>query len=51
MIAYHLLSRKTTYDDLGPDYLDRRDADQLQRRLIARLEGLGLDVTVTPKVA
>ena len=51
VIAYHLLTRETAYDDLGPDYLDRRDADQLQRRLIARLEGLGLEVTVTPKVA
>jgi transposase len=51
VIAYHLLTRHTTYDDLGPDFLDRRDADQLQRRLVARLEGLGLQVTVTPRVA
>ena len=50
-IAYHLLTRATPYADLGPDFLDRRDADQLQRRLVARLERLGLDVTITPRVA
>ncbi len=51
VIAYHLLTRATTYADLGPDYLDRRDVDQLRRRLVARLERLGFDVSVTPRVA
>jgi len=48
MIAYHLLKNGTTYHDLGPDYFDRRDTGQLQRRLVGRLEALGLRVTVEP---
>jgi hypothetical protein len=38
----------TTYQELGHDYFDRRDAGQLQRRLIGRLEALGLRVIVEP---
>ena len=48
VIAYHLLKDGTTYQDLGPDYFDRRDTGQLQRRLIGRLEALGLRVIVEP---
>ncbi|MGD0267273.1 MAG: hypothetical protein ABSD47_20350 [Candidatus Methylomirabilota bacterium] len=48
MIAYHLFKDGTTYRDLGPDYFDRRDTAQLQRRLIGRLQALGLRVTVEP---
>jgi transposase len=47
-IAYHLLTRKVAYADLGPDYFDTRDRTSLQRRLIHRLEGLGNKVTVEP---
>lgn len=48
VIAYHLLRDGTTYRDLGRDYFDKRDTARLQRRLIARLESLGLQVTVEP---
>jgi len=48
VIAYHLLKDGTTYQELGHDYFDRRDAGQLQRRLIGRLEALGLRVIVEP---
>ena len=48
VITYHLLKDGTTYHDLGPDYFDRRDTGQLQRRLISRLQALGLRVTVEP---
>ena len=48
VIAYHLLKEGTTYRDLGHDYLDKRDTPRLQQRLIARLESLGLRVTVEP---
>ncbi len=48
VIAYHLLKGGTTFQDLGPDYFDRRDTRQLQRRLIGRLEALGLRVSVEP---
>lgn len=48
VIAYHLLKDGTTYRDLGHDYFDKRDTAHLQQRLIARLESLGLRVTVEP---
>jgi len=48
VIAYHILKDGTTYRDLGHDYFDKRDTVRLQRRLIARLEVLGLRVTVEP---
>lgn len=46
VIAYHLLKNKTTYQELGGDYFDRRYRDKQQKRLIHQLEGLGLKVTV-----
>ncbi len=48
VIAYHLLKDGTTYRDLGHAYFDQRDTARLQQRLIARLESLGLRVTVEP---
>ncbi|MEK7204690.1 MAG: IS110 family transposase, partial [candidate division NC10 bacterium] len=48
VIAYHLLKEGTTYRDLGHDYFDKRETARLQQRLIARLESLGLRVTVEP---
>lgn len=48
IIAYHILKDGTTYQDLGHGYFDTRDTARLQRRLIARLEALGLRVTVEP---
>ena len=50
-IMYHLLRDGTTYTDLGGDYFERRDRDRLTRRLLRRLEGLGLKVTVEPQQA
>lgn len=49
VIAYHLLTRKTMYQDLGANYFDERDHRSVERRLVKRLEKLGYDVTVTPK--
>ena len=52
VIAWHLLSTGEVYTDLGADYFDRRrTSDAHQRRLVAQLEALGLDVTITPKAA
>jgi len=48
VIAYHILKDGTTYRELGPDYFDTRESARLQQRLIARLETLGLRVTVQP---
>ena len=46
VIAYHLLKHQQTYTELGGAYFDERDRATVQRRLIRRLEGLGLKVTV-----
>jgi transposase len=45
-IAYHLLTRGQDYVELGPNYFDERDQHTTERRLIDRLERLGLKVTV-----
>jgi len=47
-IAYHVLDRRTTYEDLGPQYFDRRDRAAVERRLVGRLESLGYKVTIEP---
>ena len=48
VIAYHLLRRGSCYDDLGPHYFAERDRQAVQRRLVRRLQQLGLKVTVEP---
>jgi transposase len=45
---YHMLTRKETYQDLGPTYLDERDRARVERRAVRRLEGLGYKVTLEP---
>jgi transposase len=46
--VYHLLTRQQDYVDLGNGYFDTRDSQEVQKRLVRRLEGLGLTVTVAP---
>jgi transposase len=46
--AYHILKNETTYTDLGPDYFERRSKAQITRRLVKRLESLGLTVEIKP---
>ena len=48
VIAYHLLTRGTTYTELGPQYFDERDRTAVEKRLVRRLEALGNKVTVEP---
>ena len=49
VIVYHLLRRDTSYDDLGAHYFfDERDRQAVQRRLVRRLQQLGLKVTLEP---
>jgi transposase len=45
-IIFFVLTRKTDYKDLGPDYFDRRDAADTERHLVRRLERLGNKVTI-----
>ena len=47
--AWHMLSTGTPYNDLGPGWpSSRRDPEREARRLVARLEALGHNVTITP---
>ena len=46
--AYHLLSRGTTYQDLGANYCEERDRRAVERRAVRRLEALGFKVTLEP---
>ena len=46
VIAYYIMARGQTYDDLGGNYFDERDRRQVERRLVKRLEGLGYVVTL-----
>jgi hypothetical protein len=50
-IIYRLLKDGTTYQELGPDYLDRQDPERLTRQLVKRLERLGHKVTLEPRPA
>ena len=47
---YHMLVRKEPYEDLGHDYLDRLRPEATTRRLVVRLEALGFEVALQPKV-
>ena len=49
VIIYHMLKHGVEYRDLGPDYFDRLEPERLRRYLVKRLQGLGYDVTLTPK--
>jgi transposase len=49
-IAYHLIAREQTYQDLGSDYFDRIDRERVRRRLVQRLERLGFDVQLVEHV-
>ena len=47
-IVYHLLADGTTYQELGADYIDRRDRDRATHRYVHLLERLGHHVTLEP---
>ena len=44
--AYHMLKKSTSYKDLGGDFFDRLNPEQLSRHLVKRLERLGYKVTL-----
>jgi transposase len=46
VIAYQVLARQQSYTDLGSAYFDERDRHATERRLVRRLETLGLKVTI-----
>jgi len=49
VIIYHVLKHKVEYRDLGPDYFGRLEPERLRRYLVKRLQGLGYEVSLTPK--
>ena len=49
VIIYHLLRDQTTYHELGATYFDERERQDVERRLVRRLEALGNTVTLQPK--
>jgi len=51
VIAYHLLTRGTEYENLGANYFDERNRSRVERRLTHRLEQLGYRVVLEPKAA
>jgi transposase len=46
VIAYHLLRRGTTYQELGGNYFDERERETVTQRLLGRLKHLGVCVTI-----
>lgn len=50
-IAYHLIRRQESYQELGADYLERRNAEGRIRYLTRELEKLAFKVTLEPQVA
>ena len=46
IIVFHMIKNQQPYRDLGADYFDRRNAEQLKRSLVRRLERLGVQVSI-----
>ena len=46
VIVYHVLSRRTPYQELGGNYFEHQNEEAQKSRLIRKLEALGLKVTV-----
>jgi len=51
VIVYHILTRHEPYHDLGVTYVDERDRQAVERRLVKRLPSLGYDVSLRPLTA
>jgi hypothetical protein len=49
VIVYHILRDHEPYHDRGASYLDQRDRQAVERRLVRHLEALGYDVSLQPK--
>jgi len=47
IIVYKILQTSKPYQDLGADYLQQIDKEQLRRSLLRKLQGLGFHVTVS----
>lgn len=45
---YHMVSRGTSYSDLGGAYFDQRNVDRVIHKSVMRLENLGFKVSIAP---
>jgi transposase len=45
-LAYHLLKRRVRYTELGSDYFNQQHLERQRRRLVEKLEALGVKVTI-----
>ncbi|GGJ05146.1 IS110 family transposase [Alicyclobacillus cellulosilyticus] len=50
IIAYHLLKRQTTYQELGPLYFEEKQRETAVRNSVKRLERLGYQVILEPRI-
>jgi transposase len=50
VIAFHMLTRQTDYNDLGADYFDRLNEHRITHSLVRRLERLGNKVILEPAI-
>lgn len=48
VIAYHLIQRKVSYQEMGGDYFDKRRPEATTKRLIWRIQQLGYSVSLQP---
>jgi hypothetical protein len=48
MIYRHILTQRASYQELGGTSCAERERDQVQQRLVHRLERLGYAVTIAP---
>jgi transposase len=48
VLVYALLTQQQPYRELGSQYIDVRDRESVQRRLVHRLEALGYEVSLQP---
>lgn len=51
IILFHMLKNRQPYRDLGADFFDRRNVEQLKRSLTRRLERLGFQVVVQSQIS
>jgi transposase len=48
-IAYYVLARGKTYEELGPDYFDRAHKEAAKARYVRKLQRMGFDVQLVAK--
>jgi transposase len=48
IIAFHILRDQTVYQEKGGSYFDQLNPERTARKLIARLERMGMEVTLRP---